>query len=199
MRNKKSFILYNDIYETVKLLSNEKSGKLFKIILSYVNDENPVIDDRLLKIAFEPIKQQLKRDLVVWKDKKNIRAEAGRKGGLAKSSNAKQRLANLAVNVNANVSDTVSVKVNKDIYRQFYHLSINKNEYLKLLRIYPKEQIDEVLDSIENFSGNKKYKSLYLTAKNWLKRESQRQAFNNSDPLVENIKKQMKENAYKKG
>ena len=95
MENKKSFILYADIHSTVQHLNNEKTGELFKLILAYVNDENPLTDDIVLKVAFEPIKQQLKRDLRVWKNKKNVRAEAGRKGGLAKSSNAKQKIANL--------------------------------------------------------------------------------------------------------
>jgi len=60
---KKSFLLYCDIQSTVKKLSDEQAGKLFKIILSYVNDEYPVVDDVLLDIVFEPIKMQLKRDL----------------------------------------------------------------------------------------------------------------------------------------
>ena len=79
MENKKSFILYADIHSTIQHLTDEKAGELFKLILAYVNDEDPEVNDLVLKIAFEPIKQQLKRDLTIWKNKKNIRAEAGRK------------------------------------------------------------------------------------------------------------------------
>jgi len=74
MENKKSFILYADIHSTIQHLTDEKAGELFKLILSYVNDEDPEVNDLVLKIAFEPIKQQLKRDLTIWKNKKNIRA-----------------------------------------------------------------------------------------------------------------------------
>ena len=114
MQGKKSFVLYTDQREVFDELTDEDAGKLIKIIFAYVNDENPEVNDRLLKVAFLPIKTQLKRDLVVWDEKKQQRAEAGRKGGLAKASNAtfatndsskaKQNLANLAVNVNGNVN-----------------------------------------------------------------------------------------------
>ena len=43
------------------------------------------------EIALEPIKQQLKRDLDRWKNTKTKRADAGRLGGLAKATNAKQK------------------------------------------------------------------------------------------------------------
>lgn len=64
--NKKSFILYCDIIHTIEKLSDDDAGKLFKHILRYVNDLNPTTDHLITEIAFEPIKQQLKRDLVKY-------------------------------------------------------------------------------------------------------------------------------------
>jgi len=108
-KDKKSFVLYCDLIHTVNKLSDEDSGKLLKHLLKYVNDEDPETDSPIVDIAFEPIKQQLKRDLKDWESKINKRREAGKKGGLAKASNAKQSKANLAVNV----TDTVNVSVNE--------------------------------------------------------------------------------------
>lgn len=125
MQGKKSFVLYTDQREVFEELTDEDAGKLIKHIFAYVNDENPETNDKLLKIAFLPIKTQLKRDLVVWDEKKQQRAEAGRKGGLAKASNAseilakpsnaKQSLANVAVNVNGNVNVNDNVNVNGNV------------------------------------------------------------------------------------
>ena len=64
--NKKSFILYCDIIHTLEKLSDDDAGKLFKHILRYVNDLNPTTDHLITEIAFEPIKQQLKRDLIKY-------------------------------------------------------------------------------------------------------------------------------------
>ena len=58
--NKKSFVLYCEIIESVKKLTDQQAGKLFKTILMYVNDENPVVDNILIDLVFEPIKQNLK-------------------------------------------------------------------------------------------------------------------------------------------
>jgi|SRR3990167_956003 len=85
MKDKNSFILYTDLISTIEKLPNEIAGKLFKIILQYVNDLNPKVDDLLLNIAFEPIKQQLKRDLVLWEKKCEKNKENGLLGGRPKN------------------------------------------------------------------------------------------------------------------
>jgi len=59
----------------------------------------------------------------------------------------------------------------KEVYRAFAHLSLSTIEFNKLSESWNKQQIDKILDSIENFTGNNKYKSLNLTARNWLQRE----------------------------
>ena len=61
--NKKSFLLYCDIIHTINKMPDDKAGELFKHILRYVNDEDPSTDDLIINLTFEPIKQQLKRDL----------------------------------------------------------------------------------------------------------------------------------------
>jgi hypothetical protein len=114
--NKKSFILYSDLLHTIDLMPDENAGKLFKHILKYVNDLNPEADDLITKLSFEPIKQQLKRDLCKWEDKSINRSESGRLGGLksgeARRSKTKQNEANA---LNSKQNEHVSVNVNDNV------------------------------------------------------------------------------------
>lgn len=87
---KKSFLLYCDIQSTINKLSDEQAGKLLKIILAYVNDENPVVDNFILEIAFEPIKQSLKRDLKRYEGIVKRNRENGFKGGRPKKKEPKK-------------------------------------------------------------------------------------------------------------
>ena len=166
---KKGFILYSDIIHTIEKLTDEQAGVLFKHILKYVNDENPECKDLITEIAFEPIKQSLKRDLLKWDDKKQKRSEAGIAGAtkrwqnMANDSKRIKPIANIAVNVNDNVSVI-------NTYRRFANLILTNDEFNKLLEKYSKQQIDSILNDIENYKGNTKYKSLYLTAKKWLQK-----------------------------
>lgn len=82
--NKKSFVLYCDLIATVDHLPDKKAGELFKHILKYVNDENPISKDLIVRIAFEPIKQQLKRDLKKYEKRRSASAENGKLGGRPK-------------------------------------------------------------------------------------------------------------------
>jgi len=89
--NKKSFLLYCDLIHTVEMLSNEKAGELFNHILKYVNDENPVSDDMEIKLAFMPIKQALKRDLVKYEGIVERNRVNGSKGGRPRTQSETQK------------------------------------------------------------------------------------------------------------
>ena len=128
VESKKSFVLYTDLISVVeKLVVKDRenktnyAGELFLHILQYVNDKEPIPIDFIIEMAFEPIKNQLKRDLEKYETVKERRREAGRKGGIksgenrvkqseaneAIASKTKQSEANEAVNVNDNVNDNV--------------------------------------------------------------------------------------------
>jgi hypothetical protein len=79
-KDKRSFLLYTDVLHTVQQLNNEQAGKLFKHILMYVNDMDPEADF-ITGLAFEPIKQQLKRDLKKYENICNRNKINGEYGG----------------------------------------------------------------------------------------------------------------------
>jgi hypothetical protein len=110
--NKKSFVLYTDSQGLVNQLPDDIAGRLFKHIYAYVNDENPISDELLLNIAFEPIKMQLKRDLIKWETQLEQRRQAGLKSAEIRKRNAtsvNERSISSTdnVNVNVNVNDNV--------------------------------------------------------------------------------------------
>jgi hypothetical protein len=74
--------------------------------------------------------------------------------------------------LNINKTET---KIKENIYRAFAHLELFEDEFYKLVDLgYPKEDIDKILDAIENYKGNKKYNSLFNTAKSWLEKNKEK-------------------------
>lgn len=107
---KKGFILYADIIHTVSQLDDTTAGVLFKHLLNYVNDNNPVSNSQLINVAFEPIKQQLKRDLRKYQTKKERWSKAGKAGAEARKLK-KQGNDSTSVN-NRNDCSTIATIVN---------------------------------------------------------------------------------------
>jgi len=121
---KKSFLLYTDLIYTVEKLPDKKAGELFKYILKYVNDKNPETNDVIIQIAFEPIKQQLKRDLQKWESIKIKRSKAGKASANKKKQNQQvlthvESVEQMPTKSTVSVNDNVTVSVNDNV--------INKN------------------------------------------------------------------------
>jgi hypothetical protein len=144
--NKKSVLLYCDIIHTVKELDDADAGLLFKHYLSYINDENPEPPSKLIKIVFEPIKQNLKRDLKKWDETVQKRSIAGKAGAEAKwqkvATDGKRTndMAKMAVidtvnvivkdNVNVNDTDIFIIVENQKVFEvlpilEYYEIQLN--------------------------------------------------------------------------
>ena len=157
--NKKSFVLYADLISNIDHLTNEEKGILFNHLLEYVNDMNPILEDRLILTAWKPIERQLKRDLQKYEGTKEERSKSGILGNLkryhldlykevksgkitieraqsiATSRKASHSDTKLAVNDNDNVNDNVIIKraeenLIEDIFKK---VSINYPIYAKQL------------------------------------------------------------------
>lgn len=177
-KDKKSFLMYADQIGCFENLEDDEAGRLAKHLFRYVNDQNPECD-KITRIAFEPIKQQLKRDLKIWEDKREARSDAGKKGGIAKASKAKQKLAkpsksqqdlaNLAVNVNVNVNDIYSFDRFWNLYNKKTGRRDCEIKYSKLSQ----EQKEKIFNTLPGYiqstpdSKFRKNPKTYLNGQYW--------------------------------
>ncbi len=141
--NKKGFVLYADLIHTIELMTSSKAGNLFKHILRYVNDLNPKSGDTTIKLVFEPIKQQLKRDLKKYEERKKKYSDAGKRSAEVRREKQKATMLNDVkqglTKATVNVKDTVKVKVIsiKDRMAEF------KNSLQPFLKKYGNEMLND--------------------------------------------------------
>lgn len=189
---KKWFILYADQHELFEELSDEQAGKLIKHILLYVNDKNPdPPNEAIVKMAFIPIKQTLKRDLKKREEERRKRSDAGKKwmasrwwnddnndksvkNDITKNKSVKNDITKITDSVS--VSDSVSVNDTKEKYWKY--VTLKKVEYEKLIELYWKSVVDDKIDDVNIYCWShwKKYKDYYLTILWWIKRDNKNSA-----------------------
>lgn len=146
MAEKDSFVLYNSYYDLIEDLDMEQRGTLLTAILEHSRGQEHGALDPITKLAFRVISSQLDRDRKRWEQTCKRRAEAGRLGGLAKASKAKQSQANLAKASKAkqslaNLAEYESESENEDEYDNDYVYD-NESEYVP-------PEADEFLHSIK--------------------------------------------------
>lgn len=172
--NKKGFVLYADQKLIFDDLTNDEAGILIKHIFSYVNDENPELNDRFINMAFKPIKLQLKRDLLKYEGiRERNSANARKRWNATASSGIPKHTKNADKDI---VKDKVIDKdINtKKVIKCFFKDSkfFNKLEFKNSLPEWTNEKLSYYYDSLTAWSneGNKKIDWI-ATARTWASRD----------------------------
>lgn len=186
--NKKGFLCYADWIHTIKKLPDDTAGKLFKHMLMYVNDQNPVTDDLMVEVAFEPIKQTFKRDLVAWEKKMEKYSLAGQASAEARRKHKEELDKKHGVTTQhrsttlndvehrskekkpkANIPeidwDRLLVYINKAFGREFKLINdkVKKSFMARLKEGYQKEDILKCIDNLKEMPHHKENGYQYCT------------------------------------
>lgn len=142
--DKKAFILYADQITLFEELPDEIAGKLIKHIYRYVNDQDPQTDELILKIAFEPIKQQLKRDLKKYETRAQRSRANGAKGGRPKKPTETQKTQQVKLKPRKPDKDTVTDK--DTVKDNVTDIKVRKEEFKNSLPPFLNEYGREMLN-----------------------------------------------------
>ena len=183
-------IIYRSFYEAIKELPKENQADVWSAVYEFGLNGERIELTGISKTIFTLIAPQLEANY-----KKYLNGIKPKQKQIESKTEAKpkQKISKSEANVNVNVNDNEN---NNNIYRKFLHLKLTVYEFDKLRVDYSAEQINNVLDNIENFKSNKNYSSLFLTAKNWLKRDAvQKPVYESSDDaLYRNVMAQIAKN-----
>jgi len=191
--NKTTFILHCDLIHTLEKLSDGDSGKLFKHILRYVNDKNPVAESVIIDLVFEPIKQTLKRELRKWESTCERNKINGSKGGRPKKPKKPTGLKNNPKNPgepkkpdsdsdsDSDIIISEQIKnLNLWLTKHAYNVlkmqdQITDDQLTELKKKYTIEVIKDYLLRMHNWKElTKKNTSAYLTLLNWANKDEKK-------------------------
>jgi len=165
--NKNSFVLYCDLVHVVrKLVQQDRenktnyAGELFLHILEYVNDNDPIPINFIVDMAFEPIKQQLKRDLKKYEIRADRARENGKKGGRPKTETKPKETKKTqsvisepkkpdSVNVSVSVNDSVNdISLKK---KQSKSIEERKQSFLHSLKEFENDFSPDMLNNFYSY------------------------------------------------
>lgn len=185
--NKKAFVLYCDLIDSIKHMGNEEKAIVFTWILEYVNDLNPKIPSGLLGAVIEPIRNQLKRDLKKYESRAERSRLNGSKGGRPKNPKKPSGLKVEpkkpdTVTVTDTVTDINNIYKEKDFLKDWTDcrkaylnkptgikkLNIHEStDFKKLVKDYQQEEFKEAMRGLFN-QKNIAYGAMLLRPKHLL-------------------------------
>jgi len=110
MKNKKTFLMYQDIEEVVDKLTDKQAGQLLKAMFDFNRGDTPKLDN-LLDLVFTPIKNSFLRNNEKWERELKLRSDAGKKGMEARWHNKSITKDKSVIIGITKITDSVSVPV----------------------------------------------------------------------------------------
>ena len=155
---KESFILHTDVWPALKSLDMEQRGLLFTALMSYQTGEDLPTLDIQTQMAFMFMAAQLDRDNQKYQEICAKRAEYGRRGGVAKATKSKQKLASVADNDTDTDSDNDSDTDNEtetDTEAQVRReVEVSQAEVEVLAAEFGAERAAELIEEVKLWAAN---------------------------------------------
>lgn len=186
---KKCNLIYSDWIHYTNEMPDEYAWKLFKIILAYNNWIDLPEMDLLLKVIWWKIKSQIDENNASRETEVNKRKESGKLWGIAKASNAKQKIAVLEKepNILASLADTDTDTDINNIDKSI--LGDISNE--PIIEEHKWQQLNKIIEEVKSI-----YKKTHIVYSNKEERMYASQRFRNWE-LVKTKRLFIEENWYK--
>ena len=157
---KNSFLLYTDHKELWLKVSDEQAGKIMKMIIRYVTDENPEAPDEITELLFLQFKQHLKRDLKKWEIYRKKQSENGKKGGRPPKPTETQKTQPFKkepkkaanVNANENANDNSTSYTEKEFLEDWNRLRVEHLKKPSFLNSMSREEAGNFEDLKKQYS-----------------------------------------------
>lgn len=167
MNNKKSFILYTDVYDSIKELSIGDKAQLLDAIYQYVIEDKVPNLTPISKMAFSFIKREIDRNDDKWESIRERNVENGKKGGRPKNPEEPKKPTGLSgnpknpvtVTVNATVTDNVNVNEEEQIklpQKKINPLALTRGQIISYMKAIPnitQSEVQEQAKLCNNYMG----------------------------------------------
>lgn len=160
-KEKKGFIIYDDVMEVVKRLTDEEAGQLLRGLLNYsISGRDPKFEG-VLEFVFIPIKQQMDRDAEKYEARcEKNRENANKRWQNANASDRKNRNANHAdkdtdkdkdTEKDIDTDTTTDTDTDTDAAKQ--QGSGSQDDEFNIWKRLSPEQVDAIYDVYPNSGG----------------------------------------------
>lgn len=168
---KKAFVMYAEWQPLIESMTDEQAGKLIKAIYDYQYGEEAPPEETLLNSIYQMMRNRFEVDAAKYKEVCEKRKINGQKGGLAKATNAKQKVANAT-----KPKEPKKEEPKKQEYGEYKNVKLTEEEYKRLNEKHGEGKTAEaikILDTyIESLSPAKKKEYLKknhnLCMQNWV-------------------------------
>ena len=141
---KNSFLLYTDLWHTLKYCNDENLGKLTRLIFEYETNGTTIDVEHPLFFLFNPIKVQLDRDKEKYESIIESRSIAG-KASAAKRGRRRNKDKHLLTDDDTCQQDDTNPTLNENESVSVNYKKINSEDFKKELAMYRGEFSDEML------------------------------------------------------
>lgn len=171
---KKSFVMYAEWKALFTNMTDEQAGQLIKAVYAYQFGEESPPEEPLLNSVYQMMRGRFETDAEKYREVCEKRKLNGQKGGLAKASNTKQKLANASEEKSKEPPKKEAPKKNE--YGEYHNVKLTEQEHAKLSEKFGEGKTAEaikILDTyIESLAPAKKKEYLKknhnLCMQNWV-------------------------------